>query len=52
LKARRWVGERTPSGMNRVRRVLIRWDKKVCHDLAFLQMACAYIAYRQADLLG
>jgi len=52
FKARRWVVERTPSGMNRCRRVLIRWDKKVCNYLAFLHMACAYITYRQAGLLG
>ena len=29
FKARRWVVERTHSWMNRFRRVLIRWDKKV-----------------------
>ena len=52
FKARRWVVERTHSWMNRFRRVLIRWDKKVCNYLAFLHMACAYITYRQADLLG
>jgi putative transposase len=52
FKARRWVVERTHSWMNRFRRVLIRWDKKVCNYLAFLHMACAYMTYRQADLLG
>jgi putative transposase len=52
FKARRWVVERTHSWMNRFRRVLIRWDKKVCNYLAFLHIACAYITYRQADLLG
>jgi putative transposase len=52
FKARRWVVERTHSGMNRFRRVLIRWDKQVRNDLAFLHMACAYITYRQAGLLG
>jgi putative transposase len=52
FKARRWVVERTHSWMNRFRRVLIRWDKKVCNYLAFLHMACAYITYRQVDLLG
>jgi putative transposase len=45
LQARRWVVERTPSWMTRFRRVLIRWAKNVCNDLAFLHMACAYIAY-------
>ena len=52
FKARRWVGERTHSWMNRCRRVLIRWDKKVCNYLGFLHLACAYITYRQAGLLG
>jgi putative transposase len=52
FKARRWVVERTHSGMNRFRRVRIRWDKKVCHYLGFLPLACAYITYRQAGLLG
>lgn len=50
-KARRWVVERTPSWMNRFRRVLIRWDKNVGNDLAILHLACAYMTYRQAGLL-
>ena len=52
FKARRWVVERTHSWMNRFRRVLIRWDKKACNYIAFLHLACAYITYRQAGLLG
>jgi putative transposase len=52
FRARRWVVERTHSWMNRFRRVLIRWDKKVRHDVAFLHLACAYITYRQSGLLG
>jgi putative transposase len=51
-KARRWVVERTHSGMNRFRRVLVRWDKKVRNYLAFLHLACAYITYRHSGLLG
>jgi putative transposase len=51
-KARRWVVERTPSGMNRFRRVLIRWDQKVRPSWALLHWACASITYRQAGLLG
>jgi putative transposase len=50
--ARRWVVERTHSWMNRFRRVLIRWDKKVRNDLGFLHLACAYITYKRAGLLG
>jgi putative transposase len=52
FKARRWVVERPHSWMNRFRRVLIRWDKIVRNYLAFLHLACAYITYRQAGLLG
>jgi putative transposase len=51
-KARRWVVERAPRWMNRFRRVLIRWDKKVRHYVAFLHVACASITYRQSGLLG
>jgi transposase len=52
FKARRWVVERAHSWMNRFRRVLIRWDKKVRNYLAFLHLACAYITCRQSGLLG
>jgi putative transposase len=31
-KARRWAVERMHSWMNRFRRVLIRWDNKVCNS--------------------
>jgi transposase len=50
--ARRWVVARTHSWMNRVRRVLIRWDKTVCTYRAFLPLACAAITDRQSGLLG
>jgi len=52
FKARRWVVERTHSWMNRFRRILIRWDKKVDNYLAFLHFACALIAFRAAGLFG
>jgi putative transposase len=45
-RARRWVVERTHRWMNRFRRMLISWDKKVRNYLAFLPLACAYITYR------
>ena len=51
-RARRWVVERTHSWMNRFRRILIRWDKKPEHYLAFLYFACALIAFRAAGLFG
>ena len=52
FKARRWVVERTHSWMNRFRRMLVRWDKKPAHSLAFLHFACALIAFRAAGLFG
>ena len=51
-KARRWVVERTHSWMNRFRRILVRWDKKPEHYLAFLHFACALIAFRAAGFFG
>jgi len=52
FRARRWVVERTHSWMNRFRRLLVRWDKKPEHYLAFLHFACALIAFRAAGLFG
>ncbi len=51
-KARRWVVERSHSWLNRFRRLLIRWEKKPEHYLAFLHFACALIAFRAAGLFG
>ena len=51
-RARRWVVERTHSWMNRFRRLLVRWEKKPEHYLAFLHFACALIAFRAAGLFG
>ena len=51
-KARRWVVEPTHAWMNRFRRILVRWDNKPEHDLAFLYCACALIAFRAAGLFG
>ena len=52
FRARRWVVERTHSWMNRFRRLLVRWDKKPANYLAFLQFACALIAFRFAGVFG
>lgn len=49
-RARRWVVERTHSWINRFRRLLIRWEKKVENYMAFLHLAFALIAFRQAML--
>jgi putative transposase len=51
-RARRWVVERTPRWRHRFRRVLRRWDKKVCNSLGLLHLACASITYKQSGLLG
>lgn len=51
-RARRWVVERSHSWLNRFRRLLVRWDKKPDHYIAFLHFACALIALRAAGLFG
>jgi putative transposase len=51
-RARRWVVERTHAWMNRFRRLLIRWEKKVDNYLALLHFACAWITFRAAELFG
>lgn len=51
-RARRWVVERTHSWMNRFRRILIRWEKKVENYLAMLHFACAWISFQAAGLFG
>lgn len=51
-KARRWKVERTHSWLNRARRLLIRWDKKVANYLGFLHLQFAVVALRAARVLG
>jgi putative transposase len=51
-RARRWVVERTHSWLNRFRRLLIRWEKKVENYLAMLHFACAWITFRATGLFG
>ena len=51
-RARRWVCERTHSWMNRFRRVLIRWEKKLDNFLAFLHLACSFIVWRNCPVFG
>jgi putative transposase len=51
-RARRWVVERTHSWMNRFRRLLIRWEKKVENYVAMLHFACAWITFRAAGVFG
>lgn len=51
-RCRRWVVERTHSWMNRFRRLLIRWEKKVDNYLALVHFACAYITFHAAGVFG
>jgi putative transposase len=50
-RARRWPVERTHSWMNRCRRILVRWEKKVENYRAMLHLCCAFIAFKQAGLV-
>lgn len=51
-RARRWVVERTHSWMNRFRKLLIRFEKKVQNFLGLIHLACAFITARRAGILG
>ena len=51
-RARRWVVERSHSWLNRFRRILVRWEKRVDRYQAFLHFACAIIAWRAAGVFG
>jgi putative transposase len=51
-RARRWVVERSHSWLNRFRRILVRWQKKPEHYIAFLHFACALSAFRAGGLFG
>ena len=51
-RARRWPVERTISWMNRFRRILVRWEKKVANYQAMVHLACAFIAFHRAGLVG
>jgi putative transposase len=44
--ARRWVVERDHSWLNRFRRLLIRWEKKIWNYQALVHFACAITVYR------
>jgi putative transposase len=50
--ARRWKVERTHSWLNRARRLLIRWEKKVANYLSFLHLQFAIITLRATGVLG
>ena len=52
FKARRWVVERAHSWMNRFRRILVRWEKRVDTYVAMLHLACGIITWKACGLLG
>jgi hypothetical protein len=49
-RPRRWVVERLHSWMNRFRRLVVRWERKLVNYLAQVQFACEWISYRAAGL--
>lgn len=51
-RARRWVVERTTQWMNKFRRLLVRWEKNRRNYVAMIHLACAWITYHQAGILG
>ena len=51
-QARRWKVERTHSWLNRARRLLIRWEKKVANYLGFLHLQFAIVTLRTAGVFG
>ena len=48
-KPRRWVVEVTHSWLNRFRKILIRFEKKVVNHFGLIQFACAYITYKKVE---
>lgn len=49
-RARRWVVEVCHSWLNRFRKILLRFEKKLATHLALLQFACAYIVLKRAEV--
>ena len=47
-KARRWVVERAISWRNRLRRLLIRWEKNLENYWTLAEFVCSFVAYRPA----
>jgi transposase len=51
FKARRWVVEVTHSWINRFRKLLVRYEKYTVSHEGLLMFACAFIAFRKADII-
>jgi transposase len=50
-KARRWVVEAAHSWINRFCTLLVRFEKRKSSYLGLLMFACAFIAFRKADVI-
>jgi putative transposase len=50
-KARRWIVEVAHSWVNRFRKLLVRYEKLKSSYLGLLMFACAFIAFRKADVI-
>jgi putative transposase len=50
-RPRRWVVEVCHSWLNRFRKLLVRFEKKLETHLALLQFACAYIVLKRAGVI-
>ena len=50
-KARRWVVEAAHSWINRFRKLLVRFEKLTTSYLGLLMLACAFIAFRNANII-
>jgi transposase len=51
FKARRWVVERVFSWLNLFRKILVRYEKYAFTYMGLLQLACAFIAFRQIEFI-
>lgn len=51
-RRRRWVVERIHSWLNRIRRLLIRWEKKIENYLVMFHFSCAWICFHATGFFG
>lgn len=50
-RARRWVAERAHSWLNRYRKLLVRFEKKLVSFEGLLELACALIVFRRVTVI-
>jgi transposase len=51
FKARRWVVEAAHSWINQFRKLMVRYEKLKSSYVGLLMFACAFIAFRKADVI-